>query len=132
MRKQEFPLEVYTLDNEVYTYVGDNKVGKFELIWILLMRLSTLECDKKQHKVMKKIKTKLKSISVWKDKDHDARVCISASTIVWEDEEYELLKKHLENATPKVTIKLSELVTDLWDDLDNLPEYHFPPALVEG
>lgn len=146
MKQLIFPSEVYVqkLINEEavkiagvspkYVLVCQNelKCGLFELLDIILSKLSEKKLDKKGHKTNKKLRTKLKEISRYKDADEDARILKELSqTLLLEDAEYELLKEHIDSGVQKVTPRMSELVSDLYDLIDNAQDWKPPLAIVD-
>lgn len=139
MRKIEFKAENYFLfeDEAIlpdgtkkkisYLKCKDGFIGVFELLWSGVDR-SNKELAKKDHKVVKRLKSKLKEISRWRDKDEDARVLKEGVQIViLEEDEYNILKELLE--ANKFTSKISEIVDAMWDLIENAPDYQVPLAL---
>jgi hypothetical protein len=109
------------------------KCGKLELIDVMISKMSELKMDKKKHKVNKKLRAKFKDITRYKDEDKDARVTLDgAQTLVLEDAEYDLLKEHMDSATPKMAARISDLLTDVWDLVDEAREFKLELAKSEG
>lgn len=120
-----------TLDRKGFLQAkNEYKVGMFELMDAMISKLSEVKLDKKKHKINKRLRNKLKEISCFKDSEEDSRVSIDGGTIILEEDEYELLKEHLESATPKVTGRFSGLLDDLLTKVDNAEEYKLSPEEV--
>lgn len=107
------------------------KCGLFELLDTGISKLTEVKQDKKKHKTNKKLRKKFKEISIYKDSDQDSRVCPRGGSVLLEDSEYDLLKEHLESATPKFSARVSELLDDLWTLIDEAKEVTPKLELVE-
>lgn len=133
MRKIVFTGEVY--GGEPYRCL-DGIVGKFELLWIGIVKSpygtrQGEQLSRKEHKVIKGLKKKLKDISIYKDGDQDSRIIFYPHTKeCWlENDEYSLLIRLLE--ANSFSAAVSETLTDLYDLLDDTKEEELTPKLSE-
>jgi hypothetical protein len=133
MKQINFSAEFHEFNEEkkTFEYKGPDFIGTFELLWNGVDHSPCQNLTKKDHKVIKRLKKKLREISVYKDSDEDARVLSSGSHILLlEGDEYEVLKKLLDANI--FSAMVSDEVDTMYDLVDNAPEYQPPkPALVK-
>src|SRR5258705_3186138 len=77
MRRLKFSEDTYELDesNKRYNYKGSfgsgKVIGLFELIWTGINKSSKGDLTKKDHKIIKRLKAKLREVSIFRDTDQD-------------------------------------------------------------
>lgn len=128
MRNLSFAAEIYVedvaknaegKDISYLKYVGEGRLGIFELIWTAL-NITPRELNKKEHKINKRLRAKFKEVSRYKDQDKDARVLNEGTQqVLIEEDEYELLKGLLEAV--KFKSALSDEVDTMFEFIDNAP-----------
>lgn len=136
MRKINFPSEYYSYSDNSNKFLGDGLVGLFELLWTTVansplgVRNGESPLTRKEHKVIKGLKIKLKFISIYKDSDKDSRIIGQGKKEIWlENDEYSLLIRLIE--ANNISSKVSDTYTDLMDLLDSSQEEPLePPKLI--
>jgi hypothetical protein len=136
MRKLLFPVEHYEVEvintervkqkidekeKEALVF-QDGAIGLFELIW-LGINISEKKLNKKEHKIVKRLKSDLRFISRFKDVDEDSRVLNDGGPheLLIEEDQYSILKEILEDLKFKAAV--SDEVADMWEFIDNAPEH---------
>lgn len=109
---------------------NEDKVGLLEMLFSMISKGTEVKMDKKKHKTNKRLRNKLKEISRFKDNDEDQRVLKDGGPhdVILEDAEWDLLKEHLDSATPKISPTLSGTLEALLDLVDAAEEYKPTPA----
>lgn len=130
MKRLSFSDEPSYIYNEVdksYTVVKPSRIGMFEMLWGAINHSPYGQIDRNnkitrsEHKKIKSIKTKMRSISHFKDKDQDSRILLDPMlTVFLEEEEYLLLIKLLEANSFQAAI--SEEVATLWEIIEDAEE----------
>lgn len=124
MRKLIFPAESYTLtpvkdkDGKEYLKCDDALIGRLELFWSGIENSPCSDLTKKEHKINKRLKESLRTVTRYKDDDEDARVALEGPQhLILEEDQYDLAKKLLE--ANKFYPKVSDVLSELWDIIDN-------------
>ena len=129
MKLLSFPNELYELKEErlVYKRTEESYIGKIELLWIVLMK-STLELKgDRDHKINRRLKKKIREFTRYQDKDQDSRIAKEGEIkIVLEEDEYDLLKKHVK------AFPFSSAISEDADDLDKIIQTATDPKLELG
>ena len=128
INKERVKQKIDEKEKEALVY-QNGAIGLFELIWTAIS-ISEKKLNKKEHKVVKRLKKDLRSISRFKDEDEDSRVLNEGGPheLLIEEDEYDILKEILEDV--KFRAAVSDEVADMWDFIDNVPE-HKKPELVK-
>lgn len=131
MKQIVFDVEDYIYDGVKYNYVKTDasQVGQFELLWAGVNNVQ-IDLTKKEHKIIKRLKVKLREISIYKDNDKDSRILkLSTQQLILETDEYDIMKKLLESN--RFLPRISDDVDALWEKIDNAPDYTPPkPELL--
>lgn len=128
MKSIIFPESSYTLEsNGTYTYkrTESSIVGQLELLWAGVSQARVTELTKKDHRVIKSIKTKLREITMYKDGQEDSRISKTGSQcLLLESDEYDMIQKLLaaNNFQPLVSDDIDLLWTSLESATDYIPE----------
>lgn len=139
MKLLRFPAQSYTLiTDEVQKdilgrevkYTGykydkqeDSIISSLELAWNAVTRSQLQDLNKKDHKLNKALKKKLREVTRFKDKDEDSRIPLKGEQILYlEEAELELLKRHLDEGN-KFTSAVSEDVDRLWEVIESAQDY---------
>lgn len=126
MRELTFPSESYELENKIWKFkgkTGDGKlIGLFELIWSGVNRSGKEDLKRRDHKIVKRLKAKLREISRYKDQDEDARILDVGGpyTVILEEDEFQMLKDLVD--ANKFSSIISDEVDAMWNYLDSIPE----------
>ena len=134
MRLLNFPYDAYDFDgtNNVYSYRRGEEpytMGCLELLWFSLIG-SPLELNKKMHKTNKRLKSKVRELTIYKDPSKEARVGSPLNAepkLILEEDEYELLNQHLD--VIKFNSRVSEDVDRLYEVIESASP--FKPTLVK-
>lgn len=133
MKLLKFPEQLYELNpagNFNYIRKEDSFASALEILWSAIT-MARAELGKKDIKVIRRIKNKVKEITIFKDKDNDSRVPLPGDhELILEHEEYDMIQKLMEhnNFSPK----FAEDVDDLWNIIDNPLDYSPPkPSLIK-
>jgi hypothetical protein len=131
MRRLEFPNQKYTLVDTTYKLdKSEGVIGLVELLWAGITRSEVQDLTKKDYKVIKKLRKKIKAVTVFKDKDEDSRVTPQECTLYLENDEYDMLVKLLNGN--KFLAVIAEELDSLWSIIDEAKEEEFKPQLVSN
>ena len=129
MRTLKFPADFYVPGSSttdfVYKKTDESMIGKLELLWQVVQNSPLTDLTKRDHRINRRLKQKIRAITMHKDKDQDSRITHPGpQTLILEEDEYALLMRHFDSQ--KFVSKASEDVDDL-DLIITSAEYESTP-----